>query len=76
MQNTKKGGMEENIKYRATEQAQQGNKPFTLSPFQHFGVSDATAYFKIAPPPTWFCGSQLVALLLLGFDPYFELKGE
>lgn len=71
--------MEENIKYyAATEQAQQGNKPFTLSPFQHFGVSDATAYFKIGSFffPTWFRALQLVALLLLSFDPYFEVKSE
>lgn len=54
--------MEENIKYyTAADQAQQGNKPFTLSPFQHFGVSDATAYFKIGSFffPTWF--SRLAA---------------
>lgn len=66
--------MEENIKYyTATDQAQRGNKPFTLSPFQHFGVSDEKVWFFF---PTWFCALQLVALLLLSFELHFELKGE
>lgn len=46
---------------------QQGNRSFTLAPFQPFRVSDETAYFEIG----YF--SCILSLLLFSFHLYFWL---